>query len=130
MHGKCAECGKEGEMSISSGCQYFCNAEHQKLYTYKPNMTEETYAESTTIDEIDIDNRTTMYLETTEGFYAIYSGYKVVITLHRGISKPKQVGSYYTLVDAKADWEKYKKKHNIKSWADKNARQIVAREIY
>ena len=126
MNGKCAKCGKEGEMPIYDCGIEFCSCQCQKLYRYKPLMTEATFEEDIILDEIDIDNRTTMYLETTDGFYALYSHYKAIITLHRGLCKPKQVGSYHTLKSAQEDWNKYKQKHGLKSWADKNMSFILS----
>lgn len=56
-------------------------------------------------------------LKTTDGFYADFSGYKVIAVQSRFFSQ-KQIGSYYTVASAKADWQKLKKARGYVSWAD------------
>lgn len=118
---KCAKCGKTADHLPIYDCGLeFCSLVCQKLYRYKPFMTDTTWEEDTVIDLIDIDKRTDLILETPDGFYSMVSHYKAIMVLYRGLCKPKQVGSYHSLDEAKQDWEKYKKKHNFKSWADIN----------
>ncbi len=117
MNGECAQCHKKGDMIVSDCGLYFCSYEHQKLYRWKPNMTDKTWEPDTVIDQIDIDHRTDLILETPEAFYSTVSGYKAIMVKYLGLCMPKQVG-YHSLDEAKQDWEKYKKKYNLKSWAD------------
>jgi hypothetical protein len=125
MIGECAQCHKTGDMKIYDCGLNFCSFDCQKLYRYKPDMTDKTWKPDTTIDLISLDYRTDLILETPDDFYSTVSGYKAIMVKYPGLCKPKQIGSYHSLDEAKADWEKYKKKYNLKSWADSHKKFVV-----
>ncbi len=121
MVDQCAQCGVKGDLKIYDCGINFCSFDCQKLYRYKPQMTDKTWDADTTIDEIELDRRTTLMLETPDDFYSTVSGYKAIMVKYPGLCKPKQVGSYHSLDEAKKDWEAYKKKYGLKSWADSHS---------
>lgn len=116
--GKCAQCGKKGDMRIYDCGIQFCSFECQRNYRYKPHMTDETFKYDTPIDYIEIDGgKETFNLTTTDGFYEMYSGYKVILTNNR-IFYHKQLKGFKTIASARLHWEAFKKKNNYVSWAD------------
>ncbi len=120
MNDKCTNCGKEGEMPISINGIKFCSFSCSKQHRYRPNMTDETFEENTTIDEIELDGgKEYLYLKAVDSFYTLYSGYKVIVTTER-IFYHKQLCRFKTVKDARSAWDILKKNRNLKSWADQN----------
>jgi len=120
----CAVCGTTEDLPIYDCGVRFCSAECQRLYRYRPGMTDETFRNETPIDIIDTfdDGKEIMLLQTPEAFYELYSGYKAIVTRQRMFWQ-KQLKGFRTIKEAQEWWADYKKKHDLKSWADSLSRE-------
>jgi len=102
----------------------FCNNEHRQLYRFRPNMTDETYQEDTTIDLIHLDGgKEAIEMQTTDSFYGTVSGYKVIVIQYR-MFWHKQLCGFRTVKAAQEAWKRLKEKHDYKSWADLHKQQL------
>jgi hypothetical protein len=118
MSEKCSQCGKTGTMPIYDCGRNFCSSACQELYTYRPQMTDETFAPETIIDEIELDGgKEFIYLKTPEDFYSLVSHCKVVMTRVRAFYR-KQLHGYYTVKEAQEAWVRFKKHYGYKSRVD------------
>jgi len=111
MQGSCKTCGKTGDMNIHWNGRQYCSWPCQKKGEHRPNMTEETYKEDTVIDEFEYKGQK-LVLETPEWAYTQYSGYRYLLVVYSGLfTRPKQVGGFKTLKEAKDIFDKMKKKY-------------------
>jgi hypothetical protein len=118
MSEKCSQCGKTGKMPIYDCGRNFCSSDCQELYTYRPQMTDETFEPETIIDEIELDGgKEFIYLQTPEDFYSLVSRYKVVMTRVRAFYR-KQLHGYRTVKEAQEAWGRFKKHYGYKSRVD------------
>lgn len=116
--GKCAKCGKEGDMPFwINGIQY-CSSDCHRFHSFRPYMTDETYKEDTTIDLIHLDGgKECIEMQTPDSFYSTFSGYKVIVIQYR-MFWHKQLCGFRTVAEAQKAWKKLKEDKNLKSWAD------------
>ena len=116
----CEGCNIEKNCCIHDCGHEFCSEECQRKIMWRPDMSDSTFEYEKTIDELDF-GRSSLYLETCDQAYEMYSNYKVLVVEVKPFYH-KQLCGFFNIKDAREAWERLKKKHAKKSWADMRER--------